>query len=367
MSACGQQLGDVIQVTVAMPTYRRLDYALDALDSVLRQQTDLSYEVLVLDNAVDPKLQRAVEQRGQGTGIPLRYIPVPALGLHNGRHSAAKSAVGDLLFYIDDDIVADPHWLQSLFEAFADPRVHLATGPVLPAYEADPPGWLEGFWHHIGPEQRWCGQLSLLDLGAEQRHIDPELVFGANFAIRKASLLELGGFHPDSVPWKQRRYRGDGETAVAQRARERQLLAVYHPGAKVFHRVPAERLTKHYFERRALLQGISDSFRDYRRGVDALAAEQAGQGLLKAMLLRWRRLRQVLHERHVAPDLGALRKRMRACHREGYRYHRQKMIDDPTVRMWVERADFWHARLPMEPAQDAVPTEMADEQSRLKL
>lgn len=347
MKRCGQHPAEPVRATVAMPTYRRLDTALAALDSVLAQQTAVAYEVLVLDNAVDPELERAVAQRRQHSRVPLRYIPVPVVGLHNGRHTAADCAAGELLFYIDDDIIADPHWLDGLAEAFSDPAVQLATGPVLPDYEVQPPAWLDGFWHHPGPGQRWCGQLSLLDLGDEPQQIDARLVFGANFAIRRETLFELGGFHPDSLPWSQRRYRGDGETAVSDAASERGMRAVYHPAAKVRHRVPAERLTHDYFERRAFLQGISDSFSDWRRGVDAHAVDQAPQGLIRGLRQRWRRVRRGLRDNRIDPTLGPLRQRMQSSQREGYRYHRQMIADDPGVRQWVERENYWHASLPL--------------------
>ena len=47
------------RATVAMPTYRRLAYALDALDSILAQETGIPFEILVLDNAIQPELEQA--------------------------------------------------------------------------------------------------------------------------------------------------------------------------------------------------------------------------------------------------------------------------------------------------------------------
>lgn len=347
---CDDVVPDV-QVTVAMPTYRRLTYALDALDSVLAQNTDTPFEILVMDNAVDPELERAVAQRQQSAAVPLRYVPVPEIGLHNGRHAAARRAAGELLLFIDDDIIADSQWLSGMVEAFADDEVQLATGPVLPQYEAAPPEWLKYFWHEVGQDGGWCGQLSLLDLGEMRQEIDTALVFGANFGVRKKALYELGGFHPDALPWDLRRYRGDGETAVSLAARDRGMKAVYHPRARVSHRVPAERLSLEYFERRAFLQGISDSFTDCRgQGNSLHRSDSNRQSLLRHLAGALGLLRRLLRDQTVGRK-QQLRQRMQASHREGYRYHREMVKRDPSVREWVQRTDYWDAALPASATQ----------------
>jgi glycosyltransferase involved in cell wall biosynthesis len=325
--------------SIIIPTYRRPASALAALNSVLAQQIDGAFEVLVADNACDPRLGEEVERAGRGAGVPVVHLPVPDLGLHNGRHAGAQRARGELLVFVDDDVAVAEGWLQAVLEAFADPQVHLVGGRYLPRYEHAPPPWLEDLWEQ-SPLGRTCSHLSLLDFGDEPRRIDPDYVWGLSFGIRKQTLYRLGGFHPDAFPWELRRYRGDGETHVSSSARRAGLAAIYQPGALVHHRVDAERLTPEYFARRAHLQGISDSFLALRAGAhrrrrDRLRAwlGRARRGL-RIRARRWRELRP------------ALRDLIRAGYEAGYRYHQEQVCRDPTLRSWVHRHDYWGARVP---------------------
>lgn len=335
-------------VTVAMPTCDRLGYMQDALDSLVRQEVDFPYEVLVLDNGSDPAVAVHVDELARQTNVSLRYQAVVAKGLHNCRHQAAREARGSILALVDDDIIADPSWLASIAAAFDDPLVHLATGPVVPVYEAEQPEWLDIFWNSTETGGRWCGYLSLLDLGDNLQEIDPRLVFGVNFAIRRQTVFNLGGFNPDSLPWTLRRYRGDGETAIAVAAERRGLKAVYHPGARIHHRVPAERLTVDYFERRAYLQGISDSFTDYRNSVRQGPGNRRVMHSARALVRRLRRwLGDVGRSGKREPSAHQdIRRSVLASRRQGYTYHRRLLETDAGVSKWVKRSDFWDAAVP---------------------
>lgn len=344
-----------IKASVAMPTFERADYALAALDSILAQETSFVFEVLVLDNARDENLEKAVFERQRAIDVPLRYVPVVDVGLHNGRHMAARLAKGELLMFVDDDTIAHSFWLENLVKAFNDWEVHLATGPLLPAYEGEVPTWLDYFWSTTssGSGKGWCGYLSLLELGDEQHQIDPLLVFGANFAIRKQTLIDLGGFHPDSLPWSLRRFRGDGETAISLAAKARGLKALYVPGARISHRVPAGRLKLEYFERRAFLQGISDSFSHIRQ---APAEDRKHAGSLQEYVSRlsslWRYFRKATQRMQsvtLSPgdERSRLLQRMENCRLRGYEYHQQLYLTNVVVKEWVERRHYWDGRVPV--------------------
>ncbi len=326
-------------ITVAIPTLGRTQWALEATQSVLRGHADVDFEILVLDNACDPALERAISALSLGEP-PVRYVPVPDVGLHNGRHAAAKAARGDILAYLDDDVLVDEGWLTALVEAFEDPSVHLVGGPCRPLFEGSPPPWLEAIWVHQPDGIVWCGPLSLIEAGPSTRDIDPRFIFGANFAVRKSTLIGAGGFHPDGVPWDLRRFRGDGETAVSVAVERLGLRSVYHPLAAVRHRVPRERMTEQYLQRRALLQGISDSFTDLR------ARTERRRSPLADTLRRVRDgVKGVARSRAEALPRRIDRALVKA-HASGYGYHQHRARFDAAVRRWVHRSDYWDAAIP---------------------
>jgi hypothetical protein len=165
-------------------------------------------------------------------------------------------------------------------------------------------------------------------------------VFGANFAIRKSTLLRVGGFHPDGVHWELRIFRGDGETAVSEAIDRLGLRSLYHPDAAIEHRVPTARMTTSYFERRAFLQGISDSFAD-------LKAQARSRDSFQLRARRYaRRAVGELQRSRRARRLTPLARSMEASHRKGYDFHRRQVETDAAVRAWVNRVDYWDAAIP---------------------
>jgi glycosyltransferase involved in cell wall biosynthesis len=53
-------------------------------------------------------------------------------GLSRARNIGARVARGDIIAFLDDDMVPDRGWLGALVEHFVDERVAAVTGPVLP-------------------------------------------------------------------------------------------------------------------------------------------------------------------------------------------------------------------------------------------
>lgn len=332
-------------ITVAIPTLSRPAYVLDAVQSAASQICGTPFEVLVLDNGCDSDLADSVRQVARSAAVRVAYVPVPAIGLHNARHEAARRASGDILAYLDDDVVVEDGWLEALASSFRDPAVHLVGGRCLPLYEEGPPPWLEAFSSR-NDDGWWCVVLSLIDLGPEAKDIDPRFVFGANFAIRKETLIRAGGFHPDALPWRLRRFRGDGETAVAAAVQELGLRTAYNPAATVLHKVPAERLTEQCVQRRFFLEGVSDSFSASRASAGRPIA------LPRSQPAKWslRRLRSLLarnvQEASTSGEWAGLLKLAREAREAGYVFHQQQLASDPALRAWVLAGDYWEKEVP---------------------
>lgn len=341
------------QVTVAIPTLNRRSSVEAALTSVLDQLDDSSVEVLILDNGCDQELRSIVDLIPAPFSGVVRYVPVPEVGLHNCRHAAARRGRGEILALLDDDVVVEAGWVRAILEAFQDPTVSFATGPIRPLWGAAQPAWLESFWTTDETGCHTCGYLSLIDCGPHVRDVDPNLVFGANFAVRRSTVFELGGFNPDAVPWELRRFRGDGETGLTERGKARGLRALYHPQARVNHRVPATRLAEAYFERRSFLQGISDSFRDCRiaggsAALGRVTRYQPVDFVLRAVRTFGHRVCSASRRGRIRQlDAPGVSSRVARSYLAGYSYHRRLIFDDPIVASWVDRLNYWDAELPL--------------------
>jgi glycosyltransferase involved in cell wall biosynthesis len=327
-------------LSVIIPTRNRAPLLRLALES-LRNQTlpPDQFEVLVIDNGSTDDTRQAVQSCQ--LAAPVRYFFDPVPGLHVGRHRGLKEARGDILVYGDDDIEATPTWLEAIAESFLLPGVALVGGNNYPRFEDSPPSWLDKAWSPAFGGQAIVS-LSVLKLPAGRRVMSPFGVWGCNFSIRKDVLLEAGGFHPDGMPDEQIRFRGDGETHVSAQIASRGLICMFDSRASVHHAVTRSRMSFQYFRKRAFNQGISDSYTSLRgQGHDSrsVSASRRVVNTAKAAMQRVRDLGRALWVRD--PELRELGRLIRAGYAEGYRYHQDRYRNDPEVRTWVHRPDYF--------------------------
>lgn len=345
--------------SIIIPTWNRADMLHPALESLLAQDHGgLEHEILVVDNGSTDATQDVVRQLAAAhPGRALRAVLEPVPGLVAGRHRGAREARGDVLCFLDDDILADPGWLRSVAEVFALPGTALAGGPCLPAFDVPPPPWLPWLWSEIPDGGTACGYLSLMDLGRAVRPVDPWMVWGLNYCIRSEALAACGGFHPDCMPPALQRYQGDGETGLSRKLKDSGRAAVYHPGALVHHRVPASRLTLDYFERREFYQGVADSYNRIRErgGLEGVSGPRPGDRTPQALRpLPWRtalrrpwRLPRVLADRlRPCPVPRELLARMEKGYADGFAFHQREAAADPALLAWILKPDYFDYALP---------------------
>ena len=92
--------------------------------SVLPLQQQYGFEVLVIDNA--PSDDATAELVKTFPGV--RYVPEPRPGLDFARNRAWIEATGELIAYLDDDVIVDSGWLAGLRRRAA----RIQTPPRLP-------------------------------------------------------------------------------------------------------------------------------------------------------------------------------------------------------------------------------------------
>ena len=342
-------MGDAVvkEISVIIPTRNRAPILEGVLRSIERQTLEVArFEVIVVDNGSSDRTRDVVTTFGSRIK-GLRYIYVQEPGLHRARHRGASEAEAELLTFADDDIEAFPGWLRAIRDSFNEPGVALVGGRILPRFEAPPPAWLQNLWDGMPRNRRWLPYLSILDFGEGCRTMSPYYVWGCNFSIRRDVLVQSGGFHPDAVPKEQRFYRGDGETWVGEHVRSRRLRALYCGSACVHHCIPASRMSVSYFSERAFDQGISDSYTVLRNRLRRGGCGPHGRwaslahvcrigGILAGIWVK-RLLTRVEGER----SSESLRARLFRASVQGFDAHRRKVREDPALRAWVARDDYW--------------------------
>jgi glycosyltransferase involved in cell wall biosynthesis len=123
------------------------------LTALEEQQTAglFSHSVVVVDNDRLASAASVVHEFGRGSAIPVGYYIQPEQSIARARNTAVDHARGDFLAFIDDDEIPGPHWLLALYQARAAFAADGVLGPVIPAYEVDPPAWVRRGRFHERP------------------------------------------------------------------------------------------------------------------------------------------------------------------------------------------------------------------------
>lgn len=285
-------------LTVAVCTKDRPERLVRCLRSILNVDVPegvAAPDVLVVDNAPSDGRTREVVEAHPG----VRYAVEPRPGLDFARNRALHEASGELVAYLDDDVVVDGGWLGGLAEAWGEnPDAGAFTGLVLPFALETPAQILfesNGGFRRGFDKLRFHGQtrpgVSLYPVGAG------EFGAGANMAFRRDVLLDLGGF--DDALDTGGPLPGGGDLDIFYRVVRAGYPLVYEPAYLVFH------------EHRRELDALRRQYESWGRGFMAFLekverTDPEQQGKVGAMRRWWfdhfkRQLAKSVLGRHPLP------------------------------------------------------------------
>ena len=182
-------------ISVVVPTCNRLTTLVPCLDAILRSSVTPD-EVIVVENRPAGSAVAAELAARHGGDPRVRYVEEPRAGVSWARNRGLAAVHGEIVAFVDDDVIVDEDWLAGICLAFAEnPGAACVTGLILP---------VELEW----PAQLWVEQYGGFSKGFERivfndrrRDVDPLYPYscgrfgsGANAALRTAVARELGGF-----------------------------------------------------------------------------------------------------------------------------------------------------------------------------
>ena len=160
--------------SIIIPTYHRIQdlcQCLDCLapyfDQAAQLNHGISLELIVSDDARDPRLSALLEHRYPWC----LYTAGPACGPAANRNHGAHQASGEWLVFTDDDCLPQPGWI----EAFAQ--------------HTDQRDVLEGRTSAVGHRTHLDQECPINETGG--------YLWSCNFAVRRELFLQLGGFNED--------------------------------------------------------------------------------------------------------------------------------------------------------------------------
>ena len=195
-------------ISVVVCSYNGARTIRDCLQG-LRKLDYPNYEVIVVNDGSRDRTESIAKEFG------FQIITTENRGLSSARNTGMRAAKGEIVAYIDDDAIPDPHWLTYLAASYLRSNHMGIGGPNLPPRDdgavadcvANSPG----------------GPIHVLLTDEEAEHIP-----GCNMSFRKAALEAIGGFD------EKFRIAGD-DVDLCWRIQQQGWTLGFSPAAMVWH------------------------------------------------------------------------------------------------------------------------------------
>jgi len=259
------QTGVRLRCSVILCTYNRRNFVLTALASLRRQTLPYDqFEVIVVDNGSQDGTFAAVNAYVQAGPLMMsrdskdtwrvHCLSEVQNGLSYARNTGLRVATGEIFVFLDDDVIAQPTFLERLLTAYDETGADAISGRAELRWEATRPHWLSNdlldVLGYFAPAKERMQLPSTMNMSS------------CNFSIKRNVLYAIGFFSPllskrSTLPI------GMDIADICRRLRTAGYTLWYEPEAIVEHRVLVAQLTRPYFVGRAYWQGRSEVVAQY--------------------------------------------------------------------------------------------------------
>ncbi|MEM4143007.1 MAG: glycosyltransferase family 2 protein [Candidatus Bathyarchaeia archaeon] len=240
------------KISVVIVTYNRPKDVIETIESILHQSCK-PLEIIVIDDCSNPQLNLkfAIEN--------LRLIRFnKEAGLSSARNFGVKIAKGDYIAFIDDDAIANKHWLEEIQKGI-ERGADILGGPLEPIYEVPPPRWWD--------EKLFGGYVGI-------GNIRKKYIYGANMVISKEVFRRIGLFQP-TIGRQKGKLLSYEEWDLFERAKRAGFSVLFMARAIVYHKVKRHRMTLKYLLKWAYYNGKSTKVLNRHRPLIMLAIIKA--------------------------------------------------------------------------------------------
>jgi glycosyltransferase involved in cell wall biosynthesis len=238
-------------VTVAICTWNRsslLDQTLSRLSDV-EIPSGVTWEVLVVNNNSTDDTDDVIRRHQDAGKLPIKGLFEPKQGVSHSRNRLLEAAGGDLILWVDDDVLVGRNWVAEYVRAAKKfPEAAYFGGPIRPWYEVTPPKWLGDQIQSVG----WIW--ALLDHKAVEGPLrNGQPFYCANMAFRTE--IERRYTFDTALGYVGATLGGGEEVAVLKAMQRDGHYGVWLPENSVEHFVPASRMTLKHIRNRAYQDG----------------------------------------------------------------------------------------------------------------
>lgn len=163
-----------MDVSFIVPAFNEDDYVADCVESILSQETDKDFEVIVVDNRSTDRTAEVAREAGASV------VECPTRGIYAARNKGAREAGGGLLVFVDADTTLEPNYLEEVL-AFLESHPDAVAVTVLFDFDSDS---AQGkFVNGIFPNLvKVLSKINFCNL------------YGVAAAVKRDAFFEVGGF-----------------------------------------------------------------------------------------------------------------------------------------------------------------------------
>jgi GT2 family glycosyltransferase len=236
-----------IKLSIIIPTRNRARMVQTLLNSI-RDQAELDKiqpQIIVGDNNSQDETWKLLQSITKSFSFPLTLLKVQTPGKSAVMNEASRAAHGDVLAFLDDDVVVQPNWLCAVQQFFQEKEYQAAQGVI----RIRPPRTENVELHTLINRYR---TIPNIDFGPDIKN--SHSLNGANFAVSRLALNRVGPFDERLGPGAS----GTSEDVEFARRLLREGFRIgYMREAVVYHSVDPIRLTEDYFRAHHKRQGHS--------------------------------------------------------------------------------------------------------------
>ncbi|MFH1832139.1 MAG: glycosyltransferase [bacterium] len=240
-----------IKLSLIIPTHNRAQSLKRVLDNIFEISQKISFEIIIVDNNSKDETKAIALSYGN----KVIYVFEGNTSFTKARHTGAYNANGEIITYLDDDILIKPGTFEEIIRIFSqNPDCGVAGGKILGHFEQSPPDWVLKL-------QKSFNGLSLYDLGDKEKKVDA--IPGPLMAIRRTAFDAVNGFPPDTVGVEtnqanktfKKLYIGPGDYGFCVLCKRAGYSVIYSPKIIIEHIIPPFRLSKDFWVSRMVGEG----------------------------------------------------------------------------------------------------------------
>jgi succinoglycan biosynthesis protein ExoM len=240
-----------MRIAVCIITYRRPDGLRRALRALAGQALsgEPRLRIVVVDNDVEASARPVCDEARAAMPWPLDHAVEPRRGIPFARNRCVELArpEADWIAFVDDDEEPAPGWLAELLRVQAAHAADVVTGPVVPRFSGEVPGWAV---------KGRLFQRPRFPTGARRNR-----AFTNNVLFRAAIFDQVRPHFDERMVMT-----GGSDAHFSRRVHRAGYRIVWADQAEVFETFPASRMTARWLYQRAYRTGTTNAFihRDMR-------------------------------------------------------------------------------------------------------